>query len=99
MFLSPLRFHHPISIHPRRIVPHMLLMTTLQLRHPILPFVQMKSNNLPPNPNSLFFHVVLIPCSAASGTSARTNLQGWYYLRASRKPTRVAGKLNRGEQG
>ncbi len=35
----------------------MLLMPALQLRDPILPFVQMKPNNLPPNPNRLFFHV------------------------------------------
>jgi hypothetical protein len=92
MFFSPLGCRHPISIHPRGIVPHMLLMAALQLRHPILPFVQMKSNNLPPNPNVLFFQVFPIRLSAASCTSERTNPQRCYYHRASRKPTRVMNK-------
>lgn len=68
MFLSPLCCGHPFSIHPWRIVPDMLLMPALQLRNPILQLIQMEADNLPPNPNVLFFHYFSISLSAVSCT-------------------------------
>src|SRR5262245_30811160 len=37
---------HPWPASPRRFVPHVLTVPTLQLRHPIAVFVLMESNNL-----------------------------------------------------
>jgi hypothetical protein len=51
----------------------MLLMPALQLCNPILLLIQMKPNNLSPNPNHLFFHALPIPFSAAFHAAGRTN--------------------------
>jgi hypothetical protein len=51
----------------------MLLMPALQLCNPLLLLIQMKPNNLPPNPNHLFFHILPIPFSAGFHASRRTN--------------------------
>lgn len=71
MFPPSLLRGHPNPLRPWWIVPHMLLMSALQLRHPVPFLILVVPNNLPPNPIYLFFHVLPNSCSAASRTSAR----------------------------
>jgi hypothetical protein len=46
-FFAPLRVNYPWPILPRRIMPNMLCMGTLQVGNPIVKLVFMKSNYLP----------------------------------------------------
>lgn len=80
MFPSSLIRRHPNPLRPRRIVPHMLLMPALQLGNPIFALIQMKPNNLPPNPNYFFFHILPAPLPAA-------------YSRKSGSPNRLSHAL------
>ena len=44
----------------------MLLMPALQLRNPMLQLVLMKTNDFPPDPNYVFFHILCLPLHGSS---------------------------------
>jgi hypothetical protein len=54
----PLLAGYPSPFRPRRMVPHMLLMSSLQLGHPVLFLILVEPDNPSPNPVCLFFHVL-----------------------------------------
>jgi hypothetical protein len=75
MFFSPFRGRHPNTLSSRRIVPHVLLMPALRLRHAVPFLILVVHDKLPPNPRYLSFHNLPISWSAASHISARESRQ------------------------
>jgi hypothetical protein len=49
---------HPLPNRPRRIMPYMLVMSALQLRHPVILFVAMKADDRTPHPDSTSLHLL-----------------------------------------
>jgi hypothetical protein len=59
MFVAAFGRCDPMSIGPRRIVPYVLLMSTLKVRNPIEVLIRVEANDLSRNPNdscSFRFH-------------------------------------------